>query len=92
MMAADADKDGFISKAEMPERMMSMLERADTDKDGKLSKEEVTKAAQMAEQMRGRGGPEGGRGEGRGDRGEGRGGERGEGERPRRPASEGESR
>ncbi len=83
LMASDQDKDGFLTKSEIPERMQTMLERADADKDGKLSKDELTKAVgQMAEQMRGRGGPEGGREGGRPEGG------RGEGERPRRPASE----
>ncbi len=40
----DANHDGKLSKAEMPERMQEMFARADVDKDGSVTKEELAKA------------------------------------------------
>lgn len=73
MMESDADKDGKLSKSELPERARGMFDNADADKDGFLTKEELTKAAQAF------GGGRGGRGPG------GAGGPPGGGDRPRRP-------
>lgn len=41
IMAFDANGDGKVSRAELPERLKSMIDRADTDKDGFLSPEEI---------------------------------------------------
>jgi len=72
LMAFDADGDGKLSKAELPERMQVMFDRADENKDGFLTVDEVRKfaAAQAgtAPSMGsgGREGPEGRRGDGPG--------------------------
>ena len=52
----DKNKDGKLSKDELPERMQGIIARADTNKDGKLSKDELTK---FASSMGGPGGPGG---------------------------------
>jgi Ca2+-binding EF-hand superfamily protein len=72
----DANKDGKLSKEEMPEQMAGRLEQIDTNDDGSVSREEMEAAAsRMRERGRaGRGGPEDG----------GRPG----GDRPRRPEAE----
>ncbi len=88
MMNFDEDKDGKLSKKEVPERLQSMFARADKDEDGVLTKDEIRKDFEGREGgPRGEGGPpgggEGGRGRGgEGGRGEGggRGGEGGRGE------------
>ena len=83
MMEFDTDKDGKLSKSEIPERMQNMLTRGDEDKDGFLTRDELAKVAGGgAGGGRGGFGGEGGfrggfGGEGRG--GEGRGGEGGRG-------------
>jgi Ca2+-binding EF-hand superfamily protein len=80
LMEFDADKDGKLTKAELPERMQGMLERGDADKDGALTRDEIVK---MSQGEGGFGGGPGGFGGGRGfGRGEGGGG-RGEGGRGR---------
>lgn len=56
LMANDKNKDGKLSKDELPERMQGIIARADTNKDGKLSKDELTK---FASSMGGPGGPGG---------------------------------
>ena len=43
LMANDKNKDGKLSKAELPERMQGMFSKADSNKDGSLSKDELTK-------------------------------------------------
>lgn len=62
-MALDANKDGKLSKDELPERMQGLLTRADADSDGVVSKSELEKmvAAQQVP-TGGRGGREGGPG------------------------------
>ena len=65
LMNFDKDKDGKISKEELPERMQGILERADANKDGALDKKEL---AQMAERFGQRGRPARGAGDGEGDR------------------------
>jgi hypothetical protein len=73
ILAFDANKDGKVTKDELPERMQDLLTRGDTNNDGALDRDEIAKlAADMAREQgpvgrgpRGRGGP-GGRGDGRG--------------------------
>ncbi len=64
MMAMDTDKDGKISKEELPEFLRErLMERADTNKDGFLDKEELEKMqAAGAAGREGRPGAEGGEG------------------------------
>lgn len=68
LMAFDKNKDGKLTKVEVPQRMQGIFARADDDKDGVLTPEEIKKtaAAQPA--------PSGGRRGGFGREGEGRGG------------------
>lgn len=84
IMSFDANKDGKLSKKELPERMQRIIERNDANKDGVLDKAELEKVAAQfgqaregAGEGRGRGpggsGPEGAGGPGRGGP-EGRGG------------------
>jgi Ca2+-binding EF-hand superfamily protein len=54
LMANDKNKDGKLSKDELPERMQGIMARADTNKDGKLTRDELTK---FASSMGGPGGP-----------------------------------
>ena len=71
LMEFDNNKDGKLSKQELPERMQGIFARGDANKDGILTKEELQKmaAAQAAPAENSRGGGE------RDDHGE-RGGER----------------
>jgi Ca2+-binding EF-hand superfamily protein len=58
LFSFDKDKDGKLSKAEVPERMQGIFARADADKDGFLSREELTKATAGGQgERRGPGGP-----------------------------------
>jgi hypothetical protein len=67
IMSFDKNKDGKITKDELPERMQFLIEKGDTNKDGALDKEEIKKlAAELAKDGSfdggaGQGGP-GGRG------------------------------
>ena len=83
LMAFDADKDGKLTRAEVPGRFQGLFDRADTNKDGVLTEDELRRAA--AAQPQPAESTEGGRGEGegrgRGD-GEGRGREAGRGGPP----------
>lgn len=45
LIAMDADKDGKLSKEELPERLQSMLTRADKNEDGFLDKTEILASA-----------------------------------------------
>ena len=82
LMAFDRNSDGQLEKAEVPERMQGIFDRADVNKDGKLDAVDTSKSAAAAAQpsaVGGRGRGEGGReGFGRGGRegmdGRGRGG------------------
>ncbi len=75
IMGCDSNKDGKVSKDEMPEPMQRLLERVDTNEDGAIDRKE---AEAMVERFRARqGGPARGAAPG------GRAG--GEGERPERP-------
>ncbi len=93
VMSFDEDKDGKLSRKEIPERMQRMLDRGDSNKDGALDRDELKK---MFESFQGgRGGQGGGRQPQDGDRPPRDGdrpprdgdGDR-DGERPRRPAAE----
>lgn len=55
MMAMDANKDGKLSKDEIPERLQSMLTRSDKNSDGSLDKDEIL--ATSRERMGGPGAP-----------------------------------
>jgi hypothetical protein len=79
IMSFDKNKDGKITKDELPERMQGLIARGDTNKDGALDKDEVKKlATELARDgsfgdFDGRGGPGGRFGPGARGRG-GRGG------------------
>ncbi len=45
IMSFDKNKDGKITKDELPERMQYLIEKGDTNKDGALDKEEIKKLA-----------------------------------------------
>jgi EF hand domain-containing protein len=65
LMAFDKNKDGKLTKKEVPERLQGVFARADADKDGVLTADEIKKTAAAQPQptaMR----PEGRRGEGGG--------------------------
>ena len=67
MLSFDADKDGKLSRDEVPERMAGLLERGDINKDGFLDQDELTKIAEQQASRRqppreGRGEREGGGG------------------------------
>lgn len=76
LMAFDANKDGKLTRAEVPERLQGLFDRADADKDGALTADEIRKSAQATassgggardgEGRQGRGGRDGGRFGGRG--------------------------
>jgi hypothetical protein len=58
IMAFDRNKDGKITRDELPERMHFLIELGDTNKDGALDREEVKKlAARLATAPGGPGGP-----------------------------------
>ena len=70
IMSFDKNKDGKLTKDELPERMHFLIEQGDTNKDGALDKEEVKKLAAKFEKegfpaafrglgTNGRGGPAG---------------------------------
>ena len=56
LFSFDANKDGKLSKDEVPERMQGIFARADADKDGFLTRDELTKATATQERG-GSGGP-----------------------------------
>lgn len=60
IMENDKNKDGKLSKDELPERMQAMFDRFDANKDGFATKEEVSKS--MTGNLGRDGGPQGGRG------------------------------
>src|SRR5262245_51683698 len=45
IMAFDKNKDGKVTKDELPERMHDLITRGDTNKDGALDKDEIRKLA-----------------------------------------------
>ncbi len=75
LMKNDKNKDGKLTKDELPERMQSLFDRIDTNKDKEISKEELTR---MAEKFNSRN-RSGGRNRGERDSGK---------DRPKRPESE----
>jgi len=69
-MSFDKNKDGMITKEELPERMQDMFAKGDTNKDGFLDKEEIKAlAVQLAKEQSTSAGPVAGPGGGRGQRG-----------------------
>jgi len=48
----DADKDGFLSKSELPERFRPNFDKVDTNKDGKISREELLKGVTLMQSRR----------------------------------------
>jgi hypothetical protein len=71
IMSFDKNKDGKITKNELPERMQDLIEKGDTNKDGALDRDEIKKlAADLARSGSFTGGGRGGRG-GRGGPGPG---------------------
>lgn len=72
LLSFDKNKDGKVSKDELPERMHGILERLDENKDGVLEKSELEKvAARFGQEDRGDRRPDGRRDRG-GDRRDGR--------------------
>ena len=59
IMEFDKNKDGKLSKDEVPERMARMIDQHDENEDGALDKSELKKVAAEMAQRRGRRGPEG---------------------------------
>ena len=70
-LSLDANKDGKLTKDEVPERMQGFITRADADNDGIVTKEELTKMAEQQASGDGRGGFAGPRGAGPGNGGPG---------------------
>ena len=64
MMEYDKDKDGKLSKDELPERMRGMISSVDENKDGFVDKDEMKKMAERFAQRGGGGGRRGGPGGG----------------------------
>ncbi len=56
LFSFDENKDGQLSKTEVPERMQGIFLRADTNHDGLLTRDELTKAT-VAQDRRAPGGP-----------------------------------
>ncbi len=48
LMGFDANKDGKLTRQEVPERMQGIFTRADANKDGLLTREELTAGAKVA--------------------------------------------
>lgn len=48
LMEFDANKDGKLTRAEIPARLRGLFERADANKDGSLTREELTKFAESS--------------------------------------------
>jgi hypothetical protein len=61
LLSFDKDKDGKLTKDELPERMQDLLAKGDTNKDGALDKDEIKALADklQREGFGGRGGPGG---------------------------------
>lgn len=79
LMSFDENKDGKLSKTEVPERMQGIFARADANHDGLLTREELTQSAAAQSTANNNTGRE--EREERGERGEGRGGRGGFGGR-----------
>ena len=91
LLGFDKNKDGKVSKDELPERYQRIIQRADTNKDGALDKKEIEALVKSFRERSGAGG-RGRPGEGGRRRPSGEGGNRrpgGEGgNRPRRPSND----
>jgi Spy/CpxP family protein refolding chaperone len=65
LLSFDKNKDGKLTKDELPERMQDLVAKGDTNKDGALDKDEIKAlAAKLAEEGFGDRGGRGGRGAG----------------------------
>lgn len=62
LMGFDADKDGKLTKSEVPERMQGLYARGDANKDNVLTRDELAKISAPAVEERGGPGGPGGRG------------------------------
>jgi hypothetical protein len=60
IMAFDKNKDGKITRDELPERMQHLIDQGDTNKDGALDREEIRKLVTSANASGGFGGHGGG--------------------------------
>ena len=70
IMSFDKNKDGKISKDELPERMQDLMEKGDANQDGFLDKDEIKKlATEMAKEQRDDDAQRGGGNRGQGGRG-----------------------
>ena len=58
LMAFDKNKDGKITKDELPERMQFLIDLGDTNKDGALDRDEIKKLAASRATVRRRVGPD----------------------------------
>jgi hypothetical protein len=58
LMAFDKNKDGKITKDELPERMQFLIDLGDTNKDGALDRDEIKKLATSRATIRRRVGPD----------------------------------
>ena len=58
LMAFDKNKDGKITKDELPERMQFLIDLGDTNKDGALDRDEIKKLATSRATVRRRVGPD----------------------------------
>jgi Ca2+-binding EF-hand superfamily protein len=72
LMGFDKNKDGKVTKDEMPEQMKRMLDRGDANKDGALDRTEIEKMVERFRQGGGREGRGGGQDGGRGGQDSGR--------------------
>jgi len=52
LLSLDKDGDGRISRAEFPERMQALVQRADSDNDGVVTKDEVEKLVRLVASAR----------------------------------------
>ena len=71
-MQRDTNNDGKLTRDELPDQMVRMLERGDANNDGALTKDEIIKMFERLNQQRQQGGQRPG-------------GDRPDGDRPQRP-------
>jgi Ca2+-binding EF-hand superfamily protein len=71
LMGFDKDSDGKLTRAEVPDRLQGLFDRADADKDNTLTADELKKSATSMANPSARGPGEGREGEGRRGRGPG---------------------
>jgi Ca2+-binding EF-hand superfamily protein len=79
LMTFDKNKDGQLTKSELPERLQGLFDRADANRDGKITPAEIKASAGRTRQLNELGGREGFGREGGGREGGGREGGRGPG-------------